>query len=396
MLMKSIWILAFGFMMTSTAVEAATDQAHQNNPAYQLRVPNEWNAAWQINLHDFKLTRFRPVYGVNSLYLIDGKRVVQISTHDGKAIWDHTFEHTINSLCPYGDRLYMVKSRFGLMGGKSWLAAYDPQGDKFLWENELGVMTSGILTTDGTNLYTFEQGMLSVYLHAVAFDGKKLWEIDTVGGADNILFHGNRVIVQPANSKKMMAIDPATGKNVWSRKDMAGWSDVSLHGNDVIIASKWVDALNIGSGVKLSALDAMSGEERWSRKSAHGDAVWAREEPYGVTTNGDIGVLMSSQGASAYRMDNGELLWKVEHDKDYEFVKWQKAILLDDKVLVFQVHGDESTRIDLLNLKTGERVWRGEMSDEVLTGIEVHGHHLFMSYRHGTLMSMPLEAGAVN
>jgi len=321
--------------------------------------------------------------------LIDKKRVIALSVADGEPVFDQTFDHTINTICPLGDQLFLVVSRIGLMGGKSWLIGYDIKRKQVLWEKQLGLESSFGLETDGEALYTFVLKPLGYWLHSFGLDGQTRWKIKTKGATSLMMFRGDHLILEPPGMNKVIALDRNSGKEVWAVDKGWGWSDLSMRGSEILVASKWVAAFNITEGIKLLAIDAKTGKEKWFHRIPAEDYLLSAEQVYGFTSDGLIGLLQTSRTLRAYTTKAGKEKWSLLPEKGFDFVRGQKSIILGKNVLVLQSK-KEHTLLDLLSLEDGKRIGRSEVKDELLSGVKVLGQRLFFAFRHGLMVALPL------
>jgi len=364
----------------------------QNNPSYWLRLREEMKPAWQKNLLDFGLKHYQPTFTDDRIFLVDEKRVLVLSTEDGSKVFDQTFDHTVRTICPVGNLLFLQTGRMGLMGGKSWLIGYDLKAGKMIWEQELGKDLDTPLQSDGDSIFVFDQGAWFLRLRAFGLDGKERWAVKSKGGPSSpMLFREDRIIYEPIGLHKVVALDRKSGQEVWEFEKGWGWSDVSMRGKELLVASRWVDALNISGGVKLIALAADTGREHWFHRLPADDSLFSRELVYGFTSNDQVGILQTSRTATAYTLEDGRVVWSTKPDKGFDFVERQKLIVLGDHVLVFQANKKKAL-IDMLSLSDGKRTLRASFEDELISGVHVLGNRLFMTFRHGTMVALPLEA----
>ena len=226
---------------------------------------------------------------------------------------------------------------------------------------------------DGT---VFVVGDVSLYA-VDAVTGRAKWKYRTTSSFDDALLAGNTVffVCRPDADRSLVALDAETGLTRW-RRPADGSAYPLAYGDGSVFGATWRgpdDAADGETGPwEVYAVDARTGEKRWSRR------VTARAETWFPTMAVAGGRIYVGTGP-LYALDAGDgtVRWSALGDADLT-----SASPVTDGETVY-VDADEPTRIVALDAADGRRRW----AERVPAGYAL-GHPSLV----GGVLYVPLES----
>lgn len=380
--------------LPATAVERIPQVVvdfYNNNPSYPLTISDTLKPIWSQNLVKLGFKVFAPTFSRDRIFLADGPRVVALDPAEGKITWEKRFDRDVDRCLAEGDLFLHSESRMGLMGGKSWLKAESLTTGKLLWTIDE--------TWQGADLQAYDQhiyrytfnGVSAYWLRSYDMNGKKEWEYKTRGRA-NLFFFDDLVVLAPSGLKKLVALRRSDGKEAWSLSLKHDSTDDAFHDGVFYMSWRTFTWNPIGAPVgdlTVMALDLRTGKPLWTWVRPADDG-WFAENIGGVVTDGRYCVLNTTRHLYCLDVKTGEQKWSLNPEDKQKFLK-AKPILLNGKVFVIQTVKDKSSIFQFLDLATGQETGRVHIEDEVIPPAQVVGKTLFMCFRHGDMIALPLE-----
>ncbi|MFC4549489.1 PQQ-binding-like beta-propeller repeat protein [Halorussus sp. GCM10023401] len=205
---------------------------------------------------------------------------------------------------------------------------------------------------DGT---VFVVGDVSLYA-VDAGTGRAKWKYRTTSSFDDVLLAGNTAffVCRSGADQSLVALDAETGLTRW-RRPADGSAYPLAYGDGSVFGATWRgpdDAADGETGLwEVYAVDARTGEKRWSRR------VTARAETWFPTMAVAGGRIYVGTGP-LYALDakDGTVRWSALDDADLT-----SASPVTDGETVY-VDADEPTRIVALDAADGRRRWGERVS----------------------------------
>ncbi|MEV7993658.1 serine/threonine-protein kinase [Streptomyces sp. NPDC086077] len=304
------------------------------------------------------------------------------------------------------------------------------QGHRFrAWERELsarGAEASGMpqCTYGGSALYCTRPGVLAAAVDPLAGDVK--WARPGPGGhADgNVqppVLAGGLLHVVSEGSRRLAALDPATGTTVWSQ-DIARYDGRIAHVGGTVLLT--------GPDSTVTALDAATGERKWRHQVA------GLAQPVFQSYGGRVAYAVDADGAgtrvTAVDPETGDVRWQRRLAGALSLVGAREGVLWftstsaayadTDAVVRYDATGDTQRRVTLrfpvagaqaavaqdtvyllgadgaltaVDTGTSEQRWRLETSVSFPSAPVVAGQRLYFGAGDGRLVAVDAVKGAL-
>lgn len=367
----------------------AADSFYNNNPAYALEpAPGGGGPIWTKNLVELKFKVYDPVFSPDRIFLKDGRRVAALDPATGTFTWEKTFDRDVDRCLADGDLFLYASHRWGLLGGVSWLKAESLSAGKALWEVEEPWQAAGLQVYDN-HAYRFRfNGVASFHLCSYDPKGKLEWTYKTKGMA-HLFFFDDLVVLAPPGLKKILGLRRADGTEAWSLPLEHDTADDAFHDGVFYTAYRTWNPLNLpGGSLYASALDLASGKPIW-HFTLSADDGWFPETIGGVVTDGRFAILSTSRHLYCLDARTGELLWKADPEEKQKFLR-TKPIILNGSLFSVQTVKDTTSVFQFLDLASGKEQRRMTIPDELIPPAKVVGRALFLCFRHGDMLALPL------
>ncbi len=370
----------------ASRVPEGSDDFYNNNPVFNLRLLST-EPLWKKNLIEQGLKTFNPFFERERILLGDGKWLYIMDSGTGEITWKHEFERELDNFSADGDLFIYTDHRTGLLGGNTWVHGYSIKENKQLWEHDFYIGTGLSFSKDHIYRYTISP-FGSATLHALDKVGTETWNYKTKG-AGALFFFGDLVVTCPPGEKKILALKASDGTEAWTLPfDGDAW-EMAYHKGVFYGTRRTVTPiLNIGGRLYVTAVDLKSGKTLWTYKTEADDG-WFLERIGGIVSDGTYCVLNTNRRLIGLDARTGKELWAADPEKKESYLA-SKPILLNGKVFAIQVKKNKESILDFLNLATGKVEVRLQVQDEVLPPARVVGKSLFLCFRHGDMVALPL------
>ncbi len=362
---------------------------YNNNPVYRLRIA-EGGPLWTKSLTQEGFKVYNPFFLRDRICLGDGNRLVMLDPATGNITWEHRFERDLDRFIVDGDTLYFTDHRAGLMGGKTWMHAFSLKDKKERWVKDAWI-AANLYLYDG-HLYRYTMSAFGNFsLHSFDLEGKEEW-IFKSKGMGSLFFFDDLVVTAPPGEKKLIALRRKDGSEAWALKLEEDTWDMAFHGGVFYNCRRSYNALNLPGGtVYVAAIDSRTGKSLWTFQIPAEDG-WFPEKVGGIVSDGLTCVLNTNRRLIGLDARTGESRWKVEPEGKQAFLQ-TKPIMLDGELFAVQTRKDKRSVFQFLDLATGRELRRAEVQDEVVPPATVVGKSLFLCFRHGDLLALPLAEG---
>jgi outer membrane protein assembly factor BamB len=367
-------------------VTQSSDDFYNNNPVFNLRLASS-SPLWMKNLVQEGLKTYHPFFERDRILLGDGEWLYSLDLGTGAIDWKHQFDRELDDFSADGDLLVYTDHRFGLMGGKSWVHAFSFKSGKQLWEHDFYLGVGFQFSRDHVYRYTLS-AFGNATLHSLDREGKEEWAYKTKG-VGQLFFFGDLVVTCPPGEKRILALNAKTGTEAWRIPfDGDAW-EMAYHGGVFYGTYRTVTpVVNMGGTVYVNAIDLKSGKTLWSFKTEADDG-WFHEQVGGIVSDGSNCVLNTNRRLIGLDARTGKQVWMANPEKKESYLP-SKPIILNGRVFAIQVRKNKESVLQFLNLKTGSEEARMEAKDEVLPPAKVVGRSLFLCFRHGDMLALPL------
>lgn len=356
---------------------------YNNNPYYNLEFI-QGPPSWKINLVELGFKYFNPVFLPDKIVLINEERVVAINSFNGKILWDKNLEKSPDKLTVIDDVIYWTSSYKGprlgpFAGHNTWLRAYSIKEDKEIWKTDL---TNGhFLNYFDKHLYRFGGSVFgNLSLFSYDLSGKIEWEYKAKGGNDPY-FTKDLIIFSPGADKKLIGLDRKTGKEVFLYKldDITGITTIY---ENIFYTSKQTSWAKVSEVIPINL---ETGKQLWKFKSSS-----ASDYFIGITANKDYCAFLTSNFLYVLDASNGTMKYIIYPENDKKFLN-TKPIILNDKIVVAHIKKNKESTINIYNIKDGTQITSLNLEDELLPPLKIVGETLFMCFRHGDMLAIPLK-----
>jgi outer membrane protein assembly factor BamB len=361
---------------------------YNNNPNYPWAMPESTKPLWAQNLVKLGFKVYAPTFSLDGIFLADGARVVRMDPTTGKIAWEKTFDRDVDQCLADGDLFLRSAHRAGLMGGKSWLIAKSLSSGKTLWTVDEPWHGANLQAFDG-HIYRYSfNGLASFWLNSYDREGKKEWEYKSKGYSP-LFFFDDLVVTAPPGLKKLVALRRKDGGEAWTLELKHASSDNAFQDGVFYISWRTWNPLNLpGGSLYVTAMDLRTGKSLWDW-SLPADDGWFPEHIGGVVTDGKQCVLNTSRHLFGLNAKTGELLWTLNPEEKQKFLP-TKPIVLNGTLCAIQTVKDEKSIFMFVDLGTGKELGRATLGDEVVPPAKVVGKTLFVCFRHGDMIALPL------
>ncbi len=198
------------------------------------------------------------------------------------------------------------------------------------------------------------------------------WRVDTGGEVHGAPALVDGVLYMVSKSGTVLAVDATTGKTIWSR-EVTGY---------VTRASPAVvdGVVYVGAGFSFTALDASTGEERWSLPVQY----IGHTSP---TISSGL-VVVSSQERWIYGIDaeGGTVHWRLPT----EGIVFGAVAMTDDAA----VYATDEGIIYKVSLETGRMIWRQKVDGSIYASPVISGDRVLVSSQSGQLHALNMDTGS--
>jgi outer membrane protein assembly factor BamB len=200
---------------------------------------------------------------------------------------------------------------------------------------------------------------------------KLAWQMDTGGELYGSPSLADGMLYVTSKAGTIYAIDASTGNEVWHREVTSYVTRASPAVIDGVVY--------VGAGFSFSALDAATGEERWTVPLQYGGHA-------SPTVNGDLIVVSSQQGwLYALRTDSGELAWRVPT----EGIAFGAAAMTDGAV----IYGTDEGIVYNVHPTAGTMNWRTSIPGAIYATPVISGGMVLVTTQSGELFALSLDTG---
>lgn len=273
------------------------------------------------------------------------------------------------------------------MGGKTWVHAYSLKDKKQLWEKD-SYLGTGINFYDA-HAYHFTLNVLGGFtLHSFDLKGKAEWTVK-LKGRGNLFFFDDLVVTAPPGTKRIFAFRRKDGSEAWNLPLEEDAWEMAYHDGIFYNTQRSHYAMGLPGGtITVTATDLRKGKQAWKFTTSADDG-WIPEKVGGIVSNGRYCVLNTNRRLIGIDAAIGQQLWIANTEEKQTFLP-AKPILLNNEAFVVQTHKNDHSILQFLDLATGKETRRMEASDEILPPVKVVGRSLFVCFRHGDMMALPL------
>lgn len=197
------------------------------------------------------------------------------------------------------------------------------------------------------------------------------WQLDTGGELYGAPVTANGILYVTSKAGVLYAVDAATGNEIWTREVTSYVTRASPAVVDGVVY--------VGGGFSFSALDATTGEERWSVPMQYGG--------HASPTVRDGLVVVSSQQGWIFALDagSGETAWRLPT----EGIVFGAAAMTDDAVM----YGSDEGLVYSVDRISGTSNWRVSVSGGVYATPVVFGETILVTTKAGELHALDRQSG---
>jgi len=197
------------------------------------------------------------------------------------------------------------------------------------------------------------------------------WQLDTGGELYGAPAIANGVLYVTSKAGVLYAVDAATGNEIWTHEVTSYVTRATPAVIDGVVY--------VGGGFSFSALDATTGEERWSIPMQYGG--------HASPTVRDGLVLVSSQQGWIFALDaaTGENLWRLPTDG----IAFGAAAITDDAV----IYGTDEGIVSSVDRETGTLDWRVTVAGGVYATPVVFDDMVLVTTKAGELQALDRQSG---
>lgn len=278
-----------------------------------------------------------------------------IQANDGTIVWQKTFEGKIRSTAAvYENELYFMDTT-------STLYAINKDNGELTWKQQLDDRLSSGKFTDAWDYYisspTIDKDVIYVgaegpFFYAISrIDGSIKWQYET----SMLFMHGKAAIAEGKvfiadMTGGVAALDQETGELIWSQDFGAVQSSIAYKDGMLYFGSR---------DQNLHALDAKTGDKKWSRMTPSGSWVVSS-----AAVNDDVVAIGTSDSKLVHVYDRITGEPKTEFSTDSRV--FGSPVIVGDVVYFGTAFTDRSAlMVDVdafyaVDLNTGEEKWRFE------------------------------------
>ena len=367
-------------------IPQTSDDFYNNNPVFNLRLAGT-TPLWVKNLVKEGLKTYDPFFERDRILLADGEWLYALDPGTGNISWKHKFDRDLDDFRADGDLLLLTDHRAVSLSSKSWIHAFSFQNDKQIWERE-GSGVSHLVLSAG-HIYHFTVGVFSFTLHSMTADGKDEWSYKTKGSSP-LYFLDDLIVICPSGQKKLIALRRKDGTEAWTLPLDSGEWELAYHDGIFYETRRTVNPFLKTTGtVYVNAIDLKSGKPLWAFQTEADDG-WFTEDVGGIVSDGEYCVLNTNRRLIGLDAHTGKQLWTANPDMKESFLE-SKPIILSGTLFAIQAHKKKASVLQFLDLATGVEKARLEAQDEVLPPAKVVGRSLFLCFRHGDMLALPLS-----
>lgn len=283
-----------------------------------------------------------------------------------------------------------------------WSADWPDQGPRILWQMNVGVGASGVVTRGDRAITMGNVSDRDVIVCVDAESGRILWRFDYACPYEERMFEGGTASTPTIDGDRVYALSHAghvhclsldSGAVIWKRhlvNDFGGRPARWKYSGSPLIVENMVIFDTGARGDSTLALDKRTGDKIWGRGNDR--PGYATPIPYRGPEASAV-LVFKAQHLVAQDLATGREWWRVPWETSYD-VNASTPVVQGDRVLVSSGYRSGRTALFDISGREARQIWRNDdLKTKMNSSVLFKGHVYGISERFAQLMCLDAATG---